>query len=455
MSIISPFIDNHHQIRQSIRQRQIVDSNERISSGNRFNDSQSGDPGSLRISTRLEVENKFSHSTKKNLENAYILAQYQADVMHSADNVLGRMNDLAYQATDIMTSNNQREVLDTEFKSLSGQLTDLLFDRTFGKVLFDPLASENIKTFNSGPKKTGSAARVEEPSIDLGALSAKVKLWWDPMYVRDRFQIYVGGKRIFDTGEYRSNVGGTRSETVSDVPQYDGSGNKILDSNGDHIFQSQVIDGDYFEIDFGPGTIGVQEGTDSNPNHGNSGDAGDFSSYGYEPNHYIFTDAPVGDSSVIQFVINDEGPEGITKSPNTLWDRFYKIEAKELIGPKGIKNEKGELLEIQPVGFATMSDQDLLSRENASVALTKTRDEIKSLQTQLYTLAKTFSEIKFGIERVESRSRTQQTSLGKIKDADVASEYTKLAKNLIVQEATNHAMVHSRVSAANTFNLLM
>ena len=55
----------------------------------------------------------------------------------------------------------------------------------------------------------------------------------------------------------------------------------------------------------------------------------------------------------------------------------------------------------------------------------------------------------------EKKDEKKKGPLGKIKDADVASEYTKLAKNLIVQEATNHAMVHSRVSAANTFNLLM
>ena len=70
MSLISPVLDNRHQIRQSIRQRQIVDSNERISSGNRINNNQSIDSGSLRISTRLEAENKISHSAKKNLENS-------------------------------------------------------------------------------------------------------------------------------------------------------------------------------------------------------------------------------------------------------------------------------------------------------------------------------------------------------------------------------------------------
>ncbi len=427
MSFISPVLDNHHQIRQSIRQRKIIESNEKISSGNRFANSQSADSGALLVSTRMQVENKFSHSAKKNLENAYHLAQYQSDILNYADNTMRRMNDLAYQATDIMTSKSERENLNAEFQSLSRQLTELLYDRTYDKVMFDPLSSTNIETIDLPPPVAGNSSRISE-KIDIGALSSKVKLWWDPQYLRDRFQIYVGGKRIFDTGEYRSNVGGRRSETV----------------NG------EIRTGDYFEIDFGPNRISVTEASD---NRGN----GDFldNNDTIATSDYPFTDTPNGDSSIVEFVINDEGPEGIPKSINTLWDRWLEIEKQEVTGPEGIKNEKGELLQIEPVGFATMSGLNLLSRSDASTALNKTREEIDSVQTQVYTLAKTFSEIKFESERVESKQQAQKISLGRIQDADIATEYTNLAKNLIVQDVTNKAMIHSRVSAENVFNLLI
>lgn len=427
MSFISPVLDNHHQIRQSIRQRKIIESNEKISSGNRFANSQSADSGALLVSTRMQVENKFSHSAKKNLENAYHLAQYQSDILNYADNTMPRMNDLAYQATDIMTSKSERENLNAEFQSLSRQLTELLYDRTYDKVMFDPLSSTNIETIDLPPPVAGNSSRISE-KIDIGALSSKVKLWWDPQYLRDRFQIYVGGKRIFDTGEYRSNVGGRRSETV----------------NG------EIRTGDYFEIDFGPNRISVTEASD---NRGN----GDFldNNDTIATSDYPFTDTPNGDSSIVEFVINDEGPEGIPKSINTRWDRWLEIEKQEVTGPEGIKNEKGELLQIEPVGFATMSGLNLLSRSDASTALNKTREEIDSVQSQVYTLAKTFSEIKFESERVESKQQAQKISLGRIQDADIATEYTNLAKNLIVQDVTNKAMIHSRVSAENVFNLLI
>ena len=427
MSLITPTLDNRHQIRQSIRRRQIVDSNERISSGNRLTNSQSVDSGALRISKRLEVENKISHSAKKNLENAYHLAQYQSDILSYADNTMKRMNELAYEATDMIHSQSDRENLNTEFQSLSGQLTDLLYDRTYDKVMFDPLSSTNIETIDLPPPVAGSSSRVSE-KIDIGALSSKVKLWWDPLTARDRFQIYVGGKRIFDTGEYRSNVGGRRSEVV----------------NG------ETRTGDYFEVDFGPGQISV---TEANDNRGN----GDFLDYydNVPTSDYPFTDTPNGDSSIVEFVINDEGPEGIAKSSGTVWYRWLEIEKQAIEGPKGVKNEKGDLLQIEPVGFSTLSGLSLLTREDASNALTKTREETDSIQTQIFTLSKTFSEIKFETERVESKSQSRKVSLGRIQDTDMASEYTNLAKNLLIQQTSDHAMIHSRISAENVFNLLM
>lgn len=427
MSLITPTLDNRHQIRQSIRRRQIVDSNERISSGNRLTNSQSVDSGALRISKRLEVENKISHSAKKNLENAYHLAQYQSDILSYADNTMNRMNELAYEATDMIHSQSDRENLNTEFQSLSGQLTDLLYDRTYDKVMFDPLSSTNIETIDFPPPVAGSSSRVSE-KIDIGALSSKVKLWWDPLTARDRFQIYVGGKRIFDTGEYRSNVGGRRSEVV----------------NG------ETRTGDYFEVDFGPGQISV---TEANDNRGN----GDFLDYydNVPTSDYPFTDTPNGDSSIVEFVINDEGPEGIAKSSGTVWYRWLEIEKQAIEGPKGVKNEKGDLLQIEPVGFSTLSGLSLLTREDASNALTKTREETDSIQTQIFTLSKTFSEIKFETERVESKSQSRKVSLGRIQDTDMASEYTNLAKNLLIQQTSDHAMIHSRISAENVFNLLM
>lgn len=435
MSLISPFLDSHHQVRQSIRQREIVGANERISSGNRLSKSEFIDAGALRISQRLTSESKYSTSAKKNLDNAAVLAQYQADVLQTADNILSRMNELAYQATDTMSSDSHRENLNAEFKSLSGQLKDLMYDRTFDKVMFDPLSSTNIETIDLPPPDGGGDARKSVNLGEIGALSGKVKFWWNPWGLRDRFQIYVGGKRIFDTGEYQSYVDGN---IRIDPNEIDAAGNPIL--------------GDYFEVNYGPNKISF---TESETNVGNSGKDSVFIHADYDHRSYPFTDAPDGNSSIFEYVVNDPGPEGITKSPGSLWDLKIQIEKQPVEGPTGIKNEHGDLIQIEPVGFATLSGETIDSLGSASRALTKTQEEMDSIQAQIYTLAKTFSEIQFESQRVASKSQSQQISLGRIQDTDTAAEYTSLAKNLIVQEATNSAMIHSRISAKNVFNLLV
>ena len=89
----------------SIRQREISKSSNRIASGQRLSADPSQDSGAYRISKRLEMESKFSSSTQKNLENAYTLAQQQSDIISSAEELIKRMNTLAYEATD-PTSND-------------------------------------------------------------------------------------------------------------------------------------------------------------------------------------------------------------------------------------------------------------------------------------------------------------------------------------------------------------
>ena len=101
------------------------------------------------------MESKFSNSAKKNLANAYTMAQQQANIISHAEGIISKMNKLAYQATDPISTNLDREILNIEFQDLSKTLESLMFDRTFNKQLLDPQAAdyvdktvaEKIKTF--------------------------------------------------------------------------------------------------------------------------------------------------------------------------------------------------------------------------------------------------------------------------------------------------------------------
>ena len=421
MNFISSVMSSRFETLHSIRQREISESSNRIASGERLSANPSLDSAAYRISKRMEMESKISGSAQKNLENAYTLAQQQADIISYAEAVIKRMNVLAYQATDPTSSNYDREVLNQEFQAGSKTLESLMLDRTFNKQLLDPQSADYIdKTIVYPDQETDSG--VYSKKIDISAVGGKVKLWWNSYNSRDRIQLKQGDRWFFDSGEYLSDNGnGLRSETV----------------NG------QTINGDYFEIDFQPNQISYSTAAD------NKGDSNSVIAPGYPK-----TRAPLGNSTLIEISVNEPGPEGIVRSGAIDWSWSISIDPQQIDGPRGITDEKGSMYELSPLGFSTLKGYDISTRINAGNALERSDQELESLSTQIYTLAKTFSEIRLKSDQVSHKRAIQEVAIGRINDADLADEYTNLAKNLLLQKVSSHALIHSRLSAENVINLI-
>ena len=487
MSFISPVLASKHRINQSIRQREITKSADQISSGNRFASDTGQDSAALRISTKFASQIKTAKTATRNIQNAYQLTQYQADVLRFAEQTIKRMNELAYEATDIMTSDVDRRALSKEFEAHSDSLNQIMYDRTFGPIMFDPLQSPSIDAIEVEGQGGGYETFTDEKK-NFGSLGGKIRLWWDPYQARDRLQIFQGNRWFFDTGEYQSRVDSNGNGTIEtgEFRPLDGT----QDSGGNNV------GGDFFEIDFQPGKTSVTPATD---NAGNafkqdnyadiinnddyfstpsvitripdgigdiSGTPSEFDTTGYK-NGPKFR-ATVGNTTVLKIVVNgdqvitykdtdNDGNNDITV-PNrgtTLWNLFMRIDKNYIDGPTGIKNELGETMELPTVGFSTLEAYDLTTRTNAIEAMHQTQNELDGLEKQIGSLAETYSNLRFNMQRAETRGLSYQTTHGVITDSDMASQATKLAKNLIAQEATESAMVHSRISAENVFNLIL
>ena len=355
MSFISPVMSARFETHNSIRQRRISESSNRIATGNRLSSDPSHDSAAYRISKRLEIESKFSNSAKKNFENAYTLAQQQSDIVSYAENVIKQMNKLAYDATDPTSSDHEREILNHEFQEHSKTLESLMFDRSFDRQLLDPQAAEYIDRTIVYPDEQTSSG-VYSKKIDISALGAKVMLWWNSYDSRDRIQLKQGDNWFFDSGEYLSDTGsGVRSETV----------------NG------RTVVGDYFEIDIQPNQVSYTNAPD------NKGDSNSPLAPGYPK-----VQKPLGDSTVIEIVVNEPGPERIARSGGTDWSWSISISPEQIDGTKGIADEKGTLYELSPIGFSTLKGYDISSRISASNSLARSELELESLRKQIYKLAK-------------------------------------------------------------------
>ena len=169
---------------------------------------------------------------------------------------------------------------------------------------------------------------------------------------------------------------------------------------------------------------------------------------------YPQTLAPSGESTTIEITVNEPGPEGIIRTGPINWSWAVSISPEQIEGPQGIIDEKGGLYELTPLGFSTLKGYTINSRTDASLALERSRQELESVRNQIYTLAKTFSEIKIISEKVNHKIFAQQVAIGRIKDANIASEYTNLAKNLLLQEVNNQSIIHSRMHADRILKLI-
>ena len=423
MNFISPVMSSRFETLHSIRQRDIEKSSNRIASGKRFHSSPSKDSAAYRISRRLELESKFSDSAKKSLDNAYTLAQQQSDIVSYAESVVKRMNVLAYEATDLTSSDFDRESLNNEFQEHSKTLQSLMFDRTFEQQLLDPQAADYIdKTIIYEDEDSVNGANIKK--VDISALGAKIKLWWNTAdSTRDRIQLKQGDRWFFDSGEYTS---------------LNSSNNQRLE-----YVNGQWVVGDYFEFDIQPNQISYTSASD------NTGDSNSSIAPGYPK-----VQAPLGDSTTIKIAVNEPGPENISRSTPSRWSWRLSWDTEKIEGPKGVADEKGSLYELSPLGFSTMKGYDISTRLTAASALDRSELELESLRKQIYTLAKTFSEVRFKSQHMGQKNIAQNVALGRINDSHLASEYTNLAKNLLLQKASNHALVHSRVSAENVLNLI-
>jgi len=261
MSLIYSTLDNPHQIRHSIRQREITEASQMLASGNRLSTNNNKDSGALRISSHLKSLSAIGDIAKRSLNNAYHLIQYQSDILYYAENTISRMNEIAHQATDTKLNKHERRNLVEEFQSHIGTLKDILYDRTFGKIMFDPLEYQNIVSLNIEGHSGGATISIKEIEY-FGSLGGKIQLWWQPYIARDRIQIFQGESCFFDSEEYAS------AHDINQNGYYDIPGIEYRALDAIRTEDGSPVFGDRFEIDFqtnqitvtyDPGNIGNPE----------------------------------------------------------------------------------------------------------------------------------------------------------------------------------------------------
>ncbi|NLD01347.1 MAG: flagellin, partial [Gammaproteobacteria bacterium] len=138
---------------------------ERLSSGSRIN-SAKDDAAGLQISNRLTSQINGLSVAVKNASDGVSMAQTAEGALQESTNVMQRMRDLALQASNGANSTEERKALNQEFTALSGELTRIAENTTFGgkNLLNGDIKGESFQV--------GSNAG-ESLSFSIGDMSAK------------------------------------------------------------------------------------------------------------------------------------------------------------------------------------------------------------------------------------------------------------------------------------------
>ncbi|KFI08990.1 flagellin [Massilia sp. BSC265] len=103
----------------------------RLSTGYRIN-SAMDDAAGLQIATRLKAQTSGMAVAMRNTQNSISMLQTAEGALNEVTNILTRMKDLATQAADGSSSDDDRTAMQGEYTSLTNELTNIVKNTSFG-----------------------------------------------------------------------------------------------------------------------------------------------------------------------------------------------------------------------------------------------------------------------------------------------------------------------------------
>lgn len=124
-------------------QSTLSTSQTRLSTGFRIN-SAMDDAAGLQIATRLKTQTSGMTVAMRNTQNSISMLQTAEGSLEETTNILTRMKDLATQSADGSSTVDDRKAMQSEFDSLSNELSNIFGNTKFGgSSLFNATADDN------------------------------------------------------------------------------------------------------------------------------------------------------------------------------------------------------------------------------------------------------------------------------------------------------------------------
>jgi len=160
----------------------LSQSMERLATGKRINSS-ADDAAGKQIANRMQPQSDGMAMAQRNIADATAMLQTADGMFDEMNDILGRMDELATQASNGTYSDDDRTAMQSEFDELGQEMSDMLQNTTNGGTnLFNKsenglFTSASGVTFQVGSQSTDQitiniSSQVSQLATDLGSLSA-------------------------------------------------------------------------------------------------------------------------------------------------------------------------------------------------------------------------------------------------------------------------------------------
>lgn len=349
--------------------------------------------GSVSFFAHLTNRHSSMRSSLNAFQNAMSILQTQAEGLRQAENMYGRMLELAHMATDPMRSQQERDLLNQEFSSLLND-SNLINDSTLnGSKIFDSSAAQQTNYDN--------LQVLQDYDLELAT---------------------TGGQLSYDFHGVTLNV-------------FENGGSILVDNFGG-AFGSRV------------GSFEVRDGIyDTNPGPEHIITSGSISTnWNWASGNNVAYRAP--DGQVYQATNFSFGMGNIILTP--AFDPNPAPADDIAVGGSG-----GQQVDMRAVGLAKLSGMSIATTAEAYQAMDYLTNEISGVGEQFGKLASNSSRINFAMDATQRQISQQDQLLSSKAEEDMIGNLLELSKTNMLRSQNASLMTQATSISYDVANMLL
>jgi flagellin-like hook-associated protein FlgL len=468
---------------------------QRISSGSKMEGLRK-DVGAYSQGVNARLSQLHNNSYKTNLQNTRSFLEVQEQGLRQVLDIYDRMDVLTVKALDPTSNPSERKLYDEEFKSLSSQLEEIMKRKFNGDYLYsNTVVCGGVREIALGEldllNQTWSHA-IRAETVTIGSPAGTLSFRVNSGRAGDTYRVWLGSELVFSLGspppagtsvDHRKNYNTNTAATdpvphMPNVPADNPMGSGWRTSDG-----ASSEDDDLIEVTFEPGKATTykifpggtnRDGTDPNLSAFNTGTATGDPDTPYTYTRVTANPLPEGfDNRELTLQIE-------TTSIGKIYDKggsSGRNETNDGIPNPGITftpieyntdvemNAEGDTITLDAKGFGTLADASPVTGINHTLSdYSSARDTLDHLRGNPYandssksyygeekcvvnerlaSIGAEMSRIDKALESLERKAITDELTISRIEDADVAQEATNLATASIKTQMSAQVMSKS------------